>query len=59
MMDRLWTCADGRTLLVSQMEDSHLHNCIAKILRSKTGWRRQYLERLQIELVVRSIKREG
>jgi hypothetical protein len=59
MMDRLWVCADGRALLVSQMEDRHLANCIAKILRSRSGWRREYLERLQIELVVRSIRREN
>jgi hypothetical protein len=40
------------------MTDSHLHNAIAMVLRSK-NWRRQYLDRLQLELTIRAIKREG
>lgn len=59
MQDTIWVCADGRRLLVSQMDDRHLHNCIAKIRRSRRGWRREYLERLEIELTIRAIKREG
>lgn len=59
MLDRVWVCKDGRQLLVSQMETSHIEKCIAKILRSRKGWRRNFLERLQIELVIRSIKNES
>lgn len=56
MMDTVWTCADGRKVLVSKMEYSHLLNCIAKIRRSRKGWRREYLPRLELELTIRSIK---
>jgi hypothetical protein len=58
VQDTIWVCRDGRQVLVSQMADSHLANCIALILR-KRKWRREYLDRLQLELVIRSIKREG
>lgn len=56
MMDKIWITADGRQLLVSQMETRHIHNCIAKIQRSKRGWRGEYLERLQLELNIRRIR---
>jgi hypothetical protein len=52
--DTLWVCADGRQVMVSHMADDHLHNCIAKILRSRT-WRRQYLDRLLLEVEIRRI----
>lgn len=56
MQDTVWECADGRKVLVSQMEYSHLLNCISKIQRSKKGWRKEYLERLLLELTIRDIK---
>lgn len=46
-------------MTIGQMTDSHLNNCIAKIMRSRTGWRSEYLERLQLELTIRAIKRAG
>jgi len=55
MQDKVWITADGRRLLVSQMETRHLINCVAKILRSRRGWRLEYLERLQLELFIRSL----
>lgn len=55
MQDTMWRCADGRQILVSQMETRHLANCINKILCSRNGWRRQYLERLQLELQIRAL----
>jgi hypothetical protein len=58
MQDTIWTWRDGHQVLVSQMADSHLHNCIAKILRHP-NWRREYLDRLELELVIRSIQRSG
>jgi hypothetical protein len=57
MHDPIWKCRDGREMKIGDMTDSHLANCIAKILRSRKGWRREYLDRLQLERVIRSIKR--
>lgn len=54
MQDRLWICRDGRALLVSQMETSHIVNAIALIQR-RPNWRRDYLPRLELELVIRSV----
>ena len=56
MKDTMWTCADGRQVLVSQMEYSHLLNCISKIHRSRKGWRKEYLPRLLLELDIRDIQ---
>jgi hypothetical protein len=53
MQDTIWITKDGRQILVQQMERSHLVNCIAKIERSKTNWRKEYLSRLQLELWIR------
>lgn len=55
MRDRVWVCRDGRKLLVSQMTDGHIANPIAKIRRD--NWRTEYLERLLIEQVVRSLNK--
>jgi hypothetical protein len=55
MMDTLWRTRDGQLVLVSQMSDSHLHHSIAMILRSKKGWRREYLDRLLLEVTIRSL----
>ena len=57
MQDRLWTCRDGRQLFVSQMEDSHIYNILAMMDRNPL-WRRDYRDRIEIELVIRAIKRE-
>jgi hypothetical protein len=52
--DTLWICADGRQVMVSDMADDHLHNCIDRIL-SRRNWRRQYLDRLLLEVEIRRI----
>jgi len=52
--DRVWRCRDGRRLLVSEMSDSHLVNAINLIRRSR-GWRRQYLDRLRLEIEIRQL----
>lgn len=56
MQDTVWVTADGRKVLVSKMEYSHLLNCIAKIKRSRRGWRKEYLPRLELELTIRDIQ---
>jgi hypothetical protein len=55
MLELVWVTKDGKRLLVSRMETSHIHNCIAKIERSRKGWRREYLERLKLELEIRAM----
>jgi hypothetical protein len=55
MKDTIWTCRDGRQVLVSQMEYQHLMNCIRMIGR-KRSWRREYLPRLLLELEIRRIQ---
>ena len=54
MRDRVWRCRDGRRLLVSEMSDSHLHNAVVMILRSR-GWRLRYLDRLLLEIEIRKL----
>lgn len=56
MQDTVWRCADGRRVLVSKMEYSHLLNCIAKIQRSRKGWRKEFLPRLLLEITIRDIQ---
>jgi hypothetical protein len=58
MQDTVWVTKDGQQLLVSQMETSHVRNCIAKIERSRKNWRRSYLSRLKLELVIREIRQQ-
>jgi len=58
MFDPIWVTRDGRFLKISEMETSHVLNAIAKIRRSRSGWRIEYLDRLELELVIRSIGRE-
>jgi hypothetical protein len=55
MQDKVWITRDGRAYRVSDMTTSHIINCIAMILR-KNGWRRRYLKRLYLELVIRDIQ---
>lgn len=57
MKDQVWITRDGQRLLVSQMTTSHINNAIAMIQRSNRGWRRSYLERLELELRIRRIRR--
>ena len=56
MQDKMWECRDGRRLLVSQMEYTHILFCIRKIQRSKVGWRKEYLPRLELELDIRRLQ---
>jgi hypothetical protein len=53
--DPLWVCKDGKALRVKEMTDSHLANSIAKIQRSREGWRRKWLDRLLLEKEIRSL----
>jgi hypothetical protein len=59
MQDTVWETKDGIKILVSQMDTSHILNCIAKIRRSPRGWRREYLPRLELELTIRDIQGRG
>lgn len=54
MYDQIWVTAKGEAILVSKMDTSHIINCIRKIQRSRTGWRKEYLERLELELFART-----
>jgi hypothetical protein len=56
--DPIWVTADKRHLRISQMEERHIRNCIALIRRRK-GWRKEYLERLELELYIRSLPNGG
>lgn len=45
--------------VVSQMETSHINNCIRLIQKSiakGTPWRVEYYDRLQLELEIRSMR---
>jgi hypothetical protein len=55
MQDKIWITRDGRAYLVSDMTTSHIRNCIAMIER-RNGWRRRYLARLYLELVIRDMR---
>lgn len=59
-----WKCADGRRMLVSQMTDSHLANCIAMIKRGHdiqgrrvTARTSRLLPALEIEQTIRQIRK--
>jgi len=59
MHEMIWFTADGRSYLISQMDTDHIRRCIAMIER-KRRWRRQFLERLRLELYIRENNlREG
>lgn len=51
-VEMIWVCRDGREMLISEMDDRHLANAIAMILRH-TKWRRRYLIRLEMEVLRR------
>lgn len=59
MYSPIWITRTGQRLPISQLDDDHLANCIAKIERSRRGWRREYLERLKLEQEIRSIARRA
>lgn len=60
MYDPIWVTADKRHLRIAQMEESHIRNCIALIRRRRrTGWRKEYKERLELELYIRSLPNGG
>jgi hypothetical protein len=52
MYDRIWKCRDGRELPVGRMSSRHIVHSIRLIRR--TGWRREFLDRLVLELEMRS-----
>ena len=56
MRDRIWETSDGVRLRVSDMTTDHIERCIASIEceRYGKGWRRGYLSRLRLELVIRT-----
>jgi len=55
MYDPIWVTRDGRRMRVGEMHIDHLKNCIAKITRSRRGWRAHWLPRLLLELDIRSL----
>lgn len=59
MLELIWVTARGERMPVSKMETSHIENCIRKIERSRKGWRRDYLERLRLELYIRDNNLRG
>lgn len=59
MHDPAWLTRDGRMMKISEMETSHIVNCIAKIQRSGGRWRGEYLPRLELELEIRSLQRRS
>jgi hypothetical protein len=48
-----WLTRDGRVVLISEMDEGHLRNCIERIKRSKVPWRTEYLPLLELELFIR------
>lgn len=58
MPDLVWYTADKRRIAVTDMDDQHISNCIARILRRHT-WRRQYLHRLMGEQIARDVRRRS
>lgn len=45
----IWTTKDGKRLLISKMQTSHIENCLRKIQKDYP-WRKIYLESLTQEL---------
>lgn len=66
MRIQIWRCHDGRKLLVSEMQDSHLANAINMIYRGHdaagrhvTQRTRRLLPALLVEREIRNIHRDG
>lgn len=55
MENKVWVTAKGQHILISNMQTSHIYNCI-NLIKRRSGWRIDYLERLELELVIRSLK---
>jgi hypothetical protein len=53
MQDTVWITKTGERLLVRRMGRRHICCCIDLIQRSRRGWRREFLERLKLELQIR------
>lgn len=55
MQDTIWVTAKGEHIPVSKMTTGHIVNSINRIQRMR-NWRREYLDRLELELLIRSLK---
>jgi hypothetical protein len=55
MQDMLWETRDERLILVFRMETDHVLKCIEKI-QNNWPWRAKYLDRLEMELIMRWMK---
>lgn len=53
--NNFWTMGNGVKIKISEMNTSHIKNCINKIKKSTTGWRSEYLESLEEELKNRNL----
>jgi hypothetical protein len=56
MYDPIWVTRDGRRLRIGAMSTDHVKACIARIERMRS-WRREFLARLKLELVIRALPR--
>src|SRR5262245_47621900 len=56
MRDTIWITNDGRQIPSSHMEMEQILRCIKRIQRDYP-WRAEYLERLELELIIRKITR--
>lgn len=52
--NNIWIAKDGTKYLISEMQTSHIKNCIRMIQRSNYSWRPEYLEPLTQELEKRA-----
>lgn len=55
MQEMIWVTKDGRRIAVCDMTTDHIVNCIRMIESPENtkGWRRRYLDRLNLELDIR------
>lgn len=58
MRDRFWTCADGRKILVSNLQTDHIIRILA-MMDKKPGWRKIVRPRLELELEIRKLGLRG
>jgi hypothetical protein len=58
MQDTIWVTRDGRAYLVRNMTRSHVINAI-RLIESRRNWRREYLMRLRLELMIRDFMGES
>lgn len=54
LKNNIWIAKDGTKYLISQMQTSHIKNCIRIIQRSNHKWRSEYIEPLTQELKKRN-----